>query len=397
MNQQAFLQLVLDNVPTFVFWKDRESNYLGCNKNFALSAGFSSPEELIGKNDYDMPWSNEESDYYRKIDNEVMTSGESKINFEEPQTINDGETGWVRTSKVPLKDDSGKVIGILGTYEDITERKRNELKLKKQSEKLFSLNKELKKSHLQLEQTNIDLEQFAYATSHDLQEPLNNIKMFTDLILKDCNSEIDEEGKKRMGFVKDGVRRMSDLVRGVLNYSKIKDVRGFDLVNLDYLVKDGVSNIAKRLSEANVELVFDLPTEDLKCQPVRMVMLFNNLITNAIKFNRSAQPKIHISHEASENHWLFKVKDNGIGIEDEFRTHVFKPFKRLNNRQKFAGSGLGLSICKRITNVHGGKIWCESNEWNGTTFCFTISKNPTNITEIEVSEEWKENLNYVSE
>jgi len=114
LDKEPFLQLVLDNIPSFVFWKDRNSIYLGCNKKFADSAGLKSPDEIIGKSDYDLPWSKEESDFYRKVDKEVMDSQEPQIDFEESQTISDGSICWIKTSKIPLFDKMGKVIGILG-------------------------------------------------------------------------------------------------------------------------------------------------------------------------------------------------------------------------------------------------------------------------------------------
>ena len=129
LQKERLLQLVLNNIPSYVFWKDRNSTYLGCNLKFAKSAGLDSPIEIIGKTDYDLPWSKEESDFFRKIDKEVMDSRIPQVNFEEPQTINDGSTKWLRTSKIPLFDENDNVIGILGTYEDITERKQMELEL----------------------------------------------------------------------------------------------------------------------------------------------------------------------------------------------------------------------------------------------------------------------------
>ena len=312
LQREKLLQLVLDNIPSYVFWKDRSSVYMGCNQNFATSAGFKHPEDLIGKTDFDMAWSREQSLFFRKIDKAVMDSGTAQINYEESQTINDGSTRWLRTSKIPLFNASGKIIGILGAYEDITDRKLMELQLIERNKMLEQVNKKL-------EIANVDLEQFAYATSHDLQEPLRMIGGFIGLFEMKYANLLDEEGKEYLNFVKDGASR-------------------------------------------------------IYCQPERIKMLFSNLITNGIKFNESAIPTIVIELQEEDHEWLFTVSDNGIGIDSEFQDYIFKPFKRLNTRNKFPGSGVGLSICKRITNLHEGNIWISRNKPKGTSFHFTLSK-----------------------
>lgn len=370
IKKEEFLQLVLNNIPSFVFWKDTASIYLGCNMNFAKSAGLTSPDDIVGKSDYDMPWSREESDFFRKIDREVMDSGKSKINFEEPLTNSDGSTRWLRTSKIPLFGDKGEVIGILGAYEDITDRKSMELEL-------ISRNQHLSKLNAKLQMINVDLEQFAYSTSHDLKEPLRMIGSFADLIEKRVGNQIGKEGLEYFAFIKEGTVRMTKLISQILAYSKIDKVEEqFVEVDLSELIQETVQDLHATIKEKDVILTYNLPKEHILCQPDRIKILFHNLIINGIKFNHSPQPKIHIDFEDKGEEWLFSISDNGIGIEEKYNEEVFKPFKRLNTRDQFPGNGIGLSICKRVAYLHGGHIHFKRNQENGTTFYLTISKRP---------------------
>lgn len=368
LENENLLQLVLNTIPSYVFWKDRNSNYLGCNQNFSKSAGLNSPEEIVGLNDYDLAWSKEDSDFYRKVDRIVMESEEPQLNFEESQTVADGTTYWLSTTKIPLYDSEGNVIGILGTYEDITAKKLMELELIERNERLQKLNTEL-------ERVNTDLEQFAYAASHDLQEPLRMIGSFVGLLEKQYGETLDQNGKEYMRYIKDGTLRMSSLIKQILSYSKIKkSEQPYTFKNFNAILATIQKDLSKLISDKNAEITYKLPQTKIACQPERISMLFSNLISNGIKFNESKSPKIKISFQEKEFVWLFTIEDNGIGIEEEYHDYIFKPFKRLNNRNNYSGSGIGLSICKRIINLHGGEIWFESQKDKGTTFHFTLSK-----------------------
>lgn len=375
LKEEKFLQLILNSIPIYVFWKDKNSIFLGCNKNLATYAGLESPDEIIGKSDYDLPWSKKESDFFRKVDKSVMDSGEAQINIEEPITINDKTTRWIRTNKVPLFDDKNQVIGILGTYEDITSKKEMELKLIEQSKELKVKNENLQESNFKLEQVNIDLEQFAYAASHDLQEPLKNIGGFVDLLDKKYAPLLDEDGIQCLEYIKEGATRMSSFIQGILSYSRLEEsIDGLEKVDFNNIISSCLKDLEKAVKDSNTQLKINLPLTEIECQSNRIGMLFYNLINNGIKFNKSATPIIKVDFQEKDNHWLFHVMDNGIGIKDVDSENIFKPFKRLNNRGKFPGNGIGLSICKRIVHIHGGEIWYSSNELGGTSFHFTIQK-----------------------
>ncbi len=369
IKKEELLQIVLNNIPSFIFWKDRKSVYQGCNHNFAISAGFNSPNDIKGKTDYDLPWSDAQSAFFIKVDDEVMSSGESQINFEEPQTIANGETRWLRTSKIPLRDNNGKVIGILGSYEDITERKKMELEL-------ISTNTSLKELNAQLESTNLDLEQFAYATTHDLRDPIVMMGGLAGLLKRDFEQELGEKGNKYLDYVIEGTQRMEGLVNQLLKYSQISQSHDeFLLTNFNDIMNEVKDEFMEEIQSKNAILKINLPNKEIMCQPNRIKMLFANLLSNGIKFNKSESPTISIDYSENDKLWEFSVSDNGIGIDTNYQEYVFKPFKRLNTRDKFKGSGIGLSIARRIVKLHKGDIHFEQNtSGEGTIFHFTICK-----------------------
>ncbi|MEO1450967.1 MAG: ATP-binding protein [Bacteroidota bacterium] len=365
-SKEELLQLVLNSIPSFVFWKDRDCNYLGCNQNFATSAGLESPDDIIGMNDFDMPWSREESEFFRQVDKAVMASGEAQINFEEPQTIQDGSTRWLRTSKIPLRNPGGEIVGILGAYEDITERKMIEIEL-------IDRNNTLEQVNAQLEAVNQDLEQFAYATSHDLQEPLRTIGGFIGLLNRKYGDKLDEKGKTYLEFIRDGAENMAELISQILSYSKLGKIEeDIEPVDMPELIQDVVSGLSVYIQGKKASLNMDIPACAISCQAERIKMVCNNLIINGLKFNQSAQPGVDIKLERREKDWLFSFADNGIGIDPAHQDYVFKPFKRLESSSSIPGSGIGLSICKRIIHIHGGEIWFTGNASGGTTFYFTL-------------------------
>ena len=377
LKQQSFLQLIMNNIPQFVFWKDINSVYLGCNQNFANAAGLASPSDIVGKTDYDLPWTKTEADFYIATDARVMAANQPEVDFEEPQTISDGTVTWLRTSKIPLNDENGKVIGILGTYEDITKKKEMELKLVNSSKALVKSNEKMKKIILELERLNMDMEQFAYATSHDLQEPLRIISNFSKLLEKELKEKFNEDAQQYFDFISSSIERMSKLTNGILTYLRLgKEEEEMSLADLNYIFQKVLNKkqISAFLKEKNANIQVNLPTKKLKVYPKQLNVLLYNLLNNALKFNTNNPVKITIDFEEKSTEWRFSVTDNGIGIDEAYSQLIYLPFKKLNAHKDFAGSGIGLSICKRIANLHAGKIWHEANPNGGTIFYFTIAK-----------------------
>lgn len=366
------LDLFVNNILQFVFWKDRDSVFQGCNHNFAKHAELDNPKQIIGKTDYDLPWSKEESDFYRKIDQEVMTSGSSQLNFEEQITLKDGTTLWLSTSKIPLFDNKRKVIGILCWYIDITPYKSLQLRIDEKDNTLLDYSIELKKSNKALELANHDMELFTYAVSHDLKSPIRSIVGFTDLILKTRRDKIDDDTLIKLKFILDSGINMENLVNNILSYARIGLTKFTKKqIHIKSFLSGKLSDIDQIVLNRNAIVNLDFPDSLISCHPEFLGMVFYNLISNGLKYNKSEKATVNCTMKEYDTGVTFTVSDNGIGIESKFFDTIFEPFQRLHS-SKIEGTGLGLSICKRIVELHNGKIWIDNSK-NGTTIKFSIS------------------------
>lgn len=267
-----------------------------------------------------------------------------------------------------VRDAHGKPTRMVGAIQNITRRKAYEQSLK-------ILNTELAKSIRDLEISNKELEQFAFVASHDLQEPLRMITSFLTLIEKRYGDTIDERGQQYIRFAVDGAKRMREIILDLLEFSRIgtvteekKLVNATDLVNEVLIVHK--KNI--RDKQATIHLT-ELP--EILCHPNSIMQVFQNLISNALKYHDgSHRPEITIGFTEKKDSWQFSVSDNGIGIEKEYLDKIFVIFQRLHQKEQYSGTGIGLAICKKIVEFHGGKIWAESEVGKGSTFFFTVKK-----------------------
>ncbi len=263
--------------------------------------------------------------------------------------------------------------------------KNNEVKelleeLKIRNEELEGLveerTKSLKSSNKELTRSNQDLEQFAYAASHDLQEPLRLIINFLSLLKKRYNDQLDATAQEYINFSVDAADRMSNLIRSLLTYSRVGQ-RGmeFQSIKLNTIIEAKLFDLSQVIKERNVSIEMDdLP--QIHCEKNQIGIVFYNLINNAIKFNKSTTPTVHIRvhTDAPDGFWKFSVADNGIGIAPEYQQKIFEIFRRLHSNQEYKGTGIGLSLCQKIILRHGGQIWVESEVGKGTSFYFTIDK-----------------------
>jgi light-regulated signal transduction histidine kinase (bacteriophytochrome) len=252
--------------------------------------------------------------------------------------------------------------GYINLYaRDITELKK--------AEKLLELRLE------ELAHSNEELEQFAYISSHDLQEPLRMITSYLQLLQRRYQGNLDDKADKYIHFAVDGATRMQNLINDLLEFSRVaKSTRELETVNSEFILHQVQSNLKIMIKENNATVSHD-PLPDVLIDPTQMIQLFQNLIANGIKFHGDDPPKIHITAEKKEIEWLFSVQDNGIGIDPHYSERIFEIFKRLHTREKYYGTGIGLAICKRIVERHGGRIWVESELGQGSTFYFTLPMN----------------------
>ncbi|HLB10467.1 MAG TPA: ATP-binding protein, partial [Gemmatimonadaceae bacterium] len=247
-----------------------------------------------------------------------------------------------------------------GVFWDVTERKRAE-------ERLTQLLGELERS-------NKELELFAYVASHDLQEPLRMVSSYTQLLERRYSDKLDEDAREFIGYAVDGANRMQRLINDLLDFSRLS-TRGRPLVPTD--IAEVLAVVRANLSVAMEESGALVTNDELPwvvADAGQMGQLFQNLIGNAIKFRNGARPHVHVGAVESDAHWQFSVHDDGIGIEPEYFERIFVIFQRLHTKDEYPGTGIGLALCRRIVERHGGTIWVESKPHEGSTFYFTIPK-----------------------
>jgi chemotaxis family two-component system sensor kinase Cph1 len=224
-----------------------------------------------------------------------------------------------------------------------------------------------------LERSNAELKKFAYVASHDLQEPLNQVANFVELLAMRYDDELDEDAKEFIGFAVDGVSLMQTLIDDVLVYSKV-DLKGieWELTEVETALNKALSNLRGRITETGAQISCD-PMPTIVADSTQLMQLFQNLVGNAIKFKKKDETlQIHVGVQRQEDAWLFSVRDNGIGLDPQFADRIFVIFQRLHTRDEYPGSGMGLAICKKIVECHRGQIWVESELGKGATFFFTI-------------------------
>ncbi|MBD2361039.1 GAF domain-containing protein [Anabaena minutissima FACHB-250] len=223
-----------------------------------------------------------------------------------------------------------------------------------------------------LERSNAELKKFAYVASHDLQEPLNQVANYVQLLEMRYEEKLDADAKEFINFAVEGVSLMQTLIDDVLAYSKVDtQAIAFQLTDVETPLERALGNLRQRIVEAKATVTHD-PLPTVMAGSTQLMQLFQNLIANAIKFRSDKPPEIHIGAERLDDEWLFSVKDNGIGIDPQFSDRIFVIFQRLHTRDEYQGTGMGLAICKKIIECHRGRIWVESQLGEGATFYFTI-------------------------
>ena len=291
---------------------------------------------------------------------------------------------WIQLSSALIMYDGHPAVQAM--FVDITERKKAEEKLvdsyralEKQLSEINLLQKELETANKLLGQSNVDLENYTYVVSHDLKAPLRAIRSFSTFILEDYNEKLDDTGKDYFQRIVDASSRMDTLIENLLLLSRVgRKFMEVETVDLNQLLEEIVADLEPTLKKNDGKIVFhNLPKVTIP--RTWMKQLFINLIDNGLKFNKSKIPTVEVTCEESDTELLFKVSDNGIGVEEKYFDRLFTLFERLHTQEEYPGTGAGLAICKKIVQQFGGRIWIESQVGKGTTFFFTLSKkkNPT--------------------
>ena len=374
---------VVENAPVRIFWKDRDSRYLGCNTHFAKDAGYFSPDELTGKTDFDMGWK-DQAKLYRADDEEVMNSGNAKLDYEEPQTTPDGNMIWLRTSKVPLRDKSNQVVGILGIYEDITERKRMETELlqlnSELEEKVLARTADLNQALLEADQANRAKSDFLSTMSHEIRTPMNGVIGMIDVLQQ---SSLNGTQMEMANIIHDSAFALLAIIDDILDFSKIEAGK----LQIDYSPMDvagTVEGVCETLTplalEKGVELTLftdpNIPSQVMG-NAGRLRQILVNLANNAIKFSsgQARQGKVSVRAVLAESTpeqvtLEFRVADNGIGMDAATQARLFAPFTQADSTTTriYGGTGLGLAISRQLANIMGGTIAVLSEPGEGSMF-----------------------------
>jgi PAS domain S-box-containing protein len=364
------VRLLLDSTAEAIYGIDLQGRCTFCNAASIRLLGYNGPDDLLGKHIHSLV-------HHTRADGTPYTIDECQIdtNFCEGKgSHSDAEILWKRDGSsfpieywaYPILRD-GKPIGSVVTFLDITERKATDILLLRKVE--------------ELDRSNRELEQFLYIGSHDLQEPLRMVVSYTQLLSKRYKGNLDSDADAFIAFAVDGAQRMQRLIQDLLAYSRV-GTKGQDMVytSSDNALQKALEKLRGVTEDSGARVTYD-PLPAVLADQTQLIQLFQNIVGNAVKYQNRGVPHIHISAaKCGANRWTFSVKDNGIGIDAQHFEKIFRMFQRLHKRDEFDGTGVGLAICKKIVERHGGSISVESQPGQGSTFRFTLAEADTNST-----------------
>jgi PAS domain S-box-containing protein len=356
-----FFESLLENVPEMIFVKDaRELRFVRVNRAAERLVGFRR-DELLGRNDHDF-FPKEEADFFTQKDRDVLRSGELVEIPCEPIHTAQG-LRFLRTKKIPICNAQGEAEYLLGISADITAQKNAEDALLRKTEALLRSNREL--------------EEFAYFVSHDLQEPLRKILAFGDSLEESAGARLDPDERKQLAHMLHAARRMRLLIRDLLELSRITHVpEPLVTTDLNAIFREVLNDLSVPIRDAGAEVATD-PLPRIQAAPEQMHQLLANLLGNSLKF-RSEQrtPAIRVSANTRGEFVEIGIHDNGIGFEEAHAQQVFLPFRRLHAASRYPGTGIGLAICQRIVERHGGQIRAYGTPGVGSSFLVSLPSAP---------------------
>jgi PAS domain S-box-containing protein len=336
---------------------DMAGRIVDCNYAFEQMLGYNRSQLLL-RNEADLTPSQWHETCAKIFSEQILPKGRSVV-YEKEYIRADQSIFIAELRTVLITNDTDYPTGIWSIVRDVSQRKEME--------------QERENAMRALQRSNEDLKQFAYVASHDLQEPLRMVASYTQLLAERYDRQLDEKGHKFIHYAVDGASRMQALIRDLLAFSRVEThAQEFQEIDAHSILGVAISNLKAMIDETGALVTTDdLP--HVKADPSQLTLVFQNLINNGIKFrDKSSSPFIHISSQRRKGNWCFSVQDKGIGIAPKYKEKIFVVFQRLHTRQEYPGTGIGLSLCKRIIDRHGGKIWFDSTLGQGTTFYFTI-------------------------
>ncbi len=336
----------------------RDGRFVRVNRSLCEIFGYAEGE-LLGRHVKELshPEDRDVSDAPR----ERIRRGEAEsARFEKRYLRADGAVIWCEVAVALVRDVYGVPQYEVAIFDEVTDRKKAEARLRE--------------AHEELKRSNAELEQFAYVASHDLQEPLRMVASYAQLLGRRYEAKLDGDAREFMAYIVDGAARMKQLIEDLLAYSRV-GTKGaeFKRVNAEDALKRALFNLRVAIEEAGAVVTND-PLPTLSGDEVQLGQLLQNLMSNALKFRSDSVPRIHIGVTESAKEYAFEVRDNGIGIEPQYYERIFMVFQRLHNKGEYPGTGIGLAICKKVVERHGGRIWVESRPGAGSSFYFTLPK-----------------------
>jgi PAS domain S-box-containing protein len=367
--ERNLLRSLIDAIPDPIYIKDLEGHYLLDNVAHRQFLHLDSLEALSGRTVMDL-FPPEMAATYARDDRSVIETSQPLLNREEPSVTRDGQIVWLSTTKVPLHNLKGDLIGLVCVSRDVSDRKRSE--------------EQLRAFTAQLERSNDELRGFASVASHDLQEPLRKIRAFADRLALKYANVLDPQGLDYLDRVQNAAGRMQTLIQDLLTLSHVTSrAQPYVPVDLGAVVAGVLSDMEVGIEETQAKIeVGILPI--IEADPVQMRQLFQNLLGNALKFHKPGQPpEVTISGRILPSHDVagaapgaeicqIVVADNGIGFDSQFAEQIFTLFQRLHSRQEYEGTGIGLAVCRKIAHRHGGSIVAKSEEGQGATFIIKL-------------------------
>ncbi|MDP3732553.1 MAG: PAS domain S-box protein [Candidatus Omnitrophota bacterium] len=357
--EQKRFQDVAQSSGDWIWETDSQGRYTYVSPVVEEALGYK-PQEVIGKYFYEF-FHPDDKEELKKAALEIFSKKEAFKNFFNRNIRKDGQILIIETTGVPIVDENRRLLGYRGADRDITARKKAEEALKEYTKKIEQINKEL--------------DDFTYVVSHDLKEPLRSIDAFSKFLEDDYKDKIDAEGKGYIKRIRANSTRMQDLIEDLLEISRIDRQRNLiEEVEVSDLISEVKLRLEYTIKEKNAEIVTSDNLPKIFCDRVRLIEVFANLFSNAIKFNDKPNPRIEIGCSTKDDHYEFSVKDNGPGIEQEYYEKIFEIFQRLGKKEDHDGTGAGLTIVRKIVEMHKGRIRVDSKVGEYTTFYFTIPR-----------------------
>jgi PAS domain S-box-containing protein len=353
--ERSFLASIVESSDATIVGKTLDGTIVSWNSGAERNTGYRA-DEVIGKNISLLIPESRKGEMEMILDK--IRQGERMEHFETQRVRKDGSVMDVSLTISPITNPAGQIIGASSIGRDITRRKEAEAQLRSYARDLKSRNEEL--------------EQFAYVASHDLQEPLRMVASYVQLLQRRYEGRLDEDADEFIHYAVDGASRMQMLINDLLALSRVS-TRGkpFAETDTEDLLDQTLRSLKIQIEEHDAVVTHD-PLPVVMADSSQLSQVFQNLISNAIKFHGLDAPRVHVTARQSGDEWLFAVKDNGIGIEPQYFDRIFVIFQRLHSKAEYPGTGIGLAICKRIIERHGGRIWVASEPGEGSTFFFTI-------------------------